>query len=129
MSEYILTATRFDQVLERYEDGRPKKVIKHRRGDTVTGLSDSEVARLTAAGAIAVPKDEAKVDAPVSPVDPPAPPAPVVPIPAADGEPVVPAKTAKTDDWQAYAVARGMDKAEAESKSRAELIEIYVGQS
>ncbi|PPJ31906.1 lipase chaperone [Nocardia nova] len=136
MSDYILTASRFDQVLERYDDGRPKKVVKHRRGDTVTGLSDSEVARLTAAGAIA-PKGEAQAKAddpapsdpaPPVPTNPPTPVAQPTPPPGAD-EPVMPAKTAKTDEWQAYAVKRGMDKAEAASKSRAELIEIYAEQS
>lgn len=136
VSDYTLTATRFDQVVERYPDGRPKQVIKHRRGDTVTGLSDSEVARLTAAGAIK-PKaaaepadtgdqdtgedgdigagDQGSGDGAGDSVDA-APPS---------GDPVMPGRTAKTEAWQAYAVARGMDKAEAASKSRTELIAQY----
>ncbi|QGJ87253.1 hypothetical protein SEA_WOCKET_7 [Gordonia phage Wocket] len=52
MTEFVLTASRFDQVVERDDKGFPLKVVKHRRGDLVFDLPDAEVARLLAAGAI-----------------------------------------------------------------------------
>ncbi|MGW5377445.1 hypothetical protein ACWESM_18565 [Nocardia sp. NPDC003999] len=51
-AEFILTADRFDQIVERRPDRSPLRTIKHRRGDIVTGLTDAEVERLSIAGAI-----------------------------------------------------------------------------
>ncbi|AVP42233.1 hypothetical protein SEA_FENRY_7 [Gordonia phage Fenry] len=53
MAEFVLTASRFDFVVERDDKGHPIRVIKYRRGDAVTGLPDHQVSRLLAAGAIA----------------------------------------------------------------------------
>ncbi|UVF60281.1 hypothetical protein SEA_MURP_7 [Gordonia phage Murp] len=52
MTEFVLTASRFDQVVKRDDKGFPLKVVRHRRGDLVSDLPDAEVARLLAAGAI-----------------------------------------------------------------------------
>jgi hypothetical protein len=131
VTDYILTASRFDQIVERYDDGRPKRTIKHRRGATVTGLPESEVDRLLAAGAIA-PATKPKGKAAKATTDESGTGDVVVTYssPAAregDTAPSPPAKTAKTEEWQEYAKARGMDPAEADAKSRAELIAIYLG--
>ncbi|QDF17451.1 hypothetical protein SEA_PHROSTEDPHLAKE_7 [Gordonia phage PhrostedPhlake] len=52
MTEFVLTASRFDQVIKRDDKGFPLKVVRHRRGDLVSDLPDADVARLLAAGAI-----------------------------------------------------------------------------
>ncbi|MFE3597325.1 hypothetical protein ACFXOH_21495 [Bacillus subtilis] len=52
MSEYILTADYFDQIVERREDGTAKRYAKRRRGDILTDLDEDDIERLTAAGAI-----------------------------------------------------------------------------
>ncbi|MDJ0006510.1 hypothetical protein [Gordonia alkanivorans] len=59
MTDYVLTASRFDQVLERDASGFPLKVVKHRRGALISGLSAAEAARLKAAGAIGPAPDPA----------------------------------------------------------------------
>ncbi|MGI5222177.1 hypothetical protein [Nocardia sp. CA-290969] len=145
MTDYVLTASRFDQVLERYENGAPKRMIKHRRGDIVTDLPDVEVERLLRAGAIRPAADvEASSES-----------AGVVlgaggagggtttlgemqnanggagsaaPENAGAGagttDVEMPKKTASTDEWRDYAVNhRDMPREVADSKSRAELIE------
>lgn len=138
VTEYVLTATRFDQVLERYGNGAPKRMIKHRRGDTVTGLPEAEVERLLSAGAI---RPAAVADGPATPVepepsgqhDPAAEDTDPGKVPGAEDEPGTgnpavieqPKKTASTEDWRAYAEYRGMPREEAATKSRAELIEQF----
>ncbi|MFE3057639.1 hypothetical protein [Nocardia sp. NPDC059236] len=52
MSEYILTADYFDQIVERREDGTAKRYAKRRRGDILVDLDEDDIERLTAAGAI-----------------------------------------------------------------------------
>lgn len=42
MSEYILTASVYFQVTERREDGKPRRIVKHRRGAVISGLSDQD---------------------------------------------------------------------------------------
>lgn len=129
MTEYILTATRFDQVLERDEKGRVTKLVRRRRGDTVTGLDEGEVARLLRAGAI-VDAEQVR-PAPVPPVDDDQ----VDTAGAGDGEPggagepapvpvtvPRPRQAADKDDWIAYAVSRGMDEAEARSMTKPQLL-------
>ncbi|ETT26249.1 hypothetical protein RAJCM14343_5814 [Rhodococcus aetherivorans] len=129
MTEYILTATRFDQVLERDEKGRVTKLVRRRRGDTVTGLDEVEVARLLRAGAI-VDAEQVR-PAPVPPVDDDQ----VDTAGAGDGEPggagepapvpvavPRPKQAADKDDWIAYAVSRGMDEAEARSMTKPQLL-------
>ncbi|MCZ1075083.1 lipase chaperone [Rhodococcus sp. A5(2022)] len=129
MTEYILTATRFDQVLARDEQGRVTKLVRHRRGDTVTGLGEVEVARLLRAGAI-VDAEQVRA-APVPPVDDEQPAVSA----GGDGEPggagepapvpaVVPRpkQAADKDDWIAYAISRGWDEADARSMTKPQLL-------
>lgn len=136
MSEYRLTALRFDQVLERDERGRVTKRKKYRRGDIVTGLGEKEITRLLAAGAI-VPADQEETEEILAVVGAPVPPASVPvstePDAGVDGEPAVvvdessvvverPAQVAPKSVWVAYAVAQGLDRGEAEEQTKAELI-------
>jgi len=117
VTDYILTALRFSQILERNDQGRPTKEIKHRTGALITGLDELEAERLLAAGAIVSVDDVAPSDgnsvvegvgsgepAPASgtdanstPSDPPA-------------DPLRrPRPTATQEKWAAYAKARGID--------------------
>ncbi|WP_306358845.1 MULTISPECIES: lipase chaperone [unclassified Nocardia] len=128
MTDYVLTASRFDQVLTRYDNGAPKDVIKHRRGALVTGLSDSEVDRLLRAGAIRPAPVDSIVDGPVAVIEPDtggvgeqqgeATPAAAAPV----GEVERPKQAAPKDAWIAFAVVRGMAEADAEAMSKTELI-------
>lgn len=138
MSDYILTADFFDQIVERRDDGTAKRIVKHRKGAIVSGLDEREVERLIGAGAIKprrapaadddidsegqgdtrspgdseTPNAEQQGDAATSDThdDEPA------------AAPVRPLKTAGVAEWRKYAVAEGMAEAEAEAMSRAELI-------
>lgn len=125
MAEYVLIASRFDHVVERYPSGQPKTVVKYRRGDRVVDLSEADENRLRRAGAIAPWVDE--------------PPAEAVEDLAVDAEPNVvaepvgdvveaeavprPKATATKKLWVEYAVARGWDRDAAEDLDRQELIE------
>lgn len=59
VSDYILTALRFDQILEQDDKGRVTKRIRHRTGALITDLDGLEAERLLAAGAI-IPADQAR---------------------------------------------------------------------
>ncbi|MBM4548537.1 lipase chaperone [Rhodococcus hoagii] len=109
MSEYILTALRFDQILEQDDKGRVVKRIRHRQGALITDLDDIEAQRLLGAGAIR-PADlvddaleeeaeasEPSAATPESPADP-----------AADA-PRRPRATATIEKWIAYAQAVGVN--------------------
>ncbi|NKW16911.1 lipase chaperone [Rhodococcus hoagii] len=109
MSEYILTALRFDQILEQDDKGRVVKRIRHRQGALITDLDDIEAQRLLGAGAIQ-PADlvddaleeeaeasEPSAATPESPADP-----------AADA-PRRPRATATIEKWIAYAQAVGVN--------------------
>ncbi|NKV10930.1 lipase chaperone [Rhodococcus hoagii] len=109
MSEYILTALRFDQILEQDDKGRVVKKIRHRQGALITDLDDLEAQRLLGAGAIR-PADlvddaleeeaeasEPSAATPESPADP-----------AADA-PRRPRATATIEKWIAYAQAVGVN--------------------
>jgi hypothetical protein len=127
MTDYILTATRFDEVLERNEKGRPIKVIKHRRGAVLTGLDDSEVARLTKAGAIAPVDTSADSEAPdLEPQNPP----------SGDVDSFgleLPKKAGTAKAWEDYAVAlfeksegkAGLNREDAEQATKQQLIELF----
>ncbi|WP_280410694.1 hypothetical protein [Nocardia asiatica] len=151
MSEYELTADFFDQIIERRDDGTAKRVAKHRRGAVLTGLTDREVERLTAAGAIRPHREPPQIIATGSgsgegnvnpgagvgggesgqtPPDSDA--AGATPQATGDGdlgnnsdEPARPAQTGAKALWVDYAVARGMEREEAEAMTRAELIEKF----
>ena len=127
MAEYVLIASRFDHVVERYPSGQPKTVVKYRRGDRVVDLSEADENRLRRAGAIAPWVDE--------------PPADAVEVLAVDAEPQDdsvaepvgevaeaeavprPKATATKKLWVEYAVARGWDRDAAVDLDRQELIE------
>lgn len=130
MTEYILTATRFDQILARDEKGRVTKLVRHRRGDSVAGLDEVEVARLLRAGAIidaeqvrpaAAPPvdDDDQVDTVAAGAGEPGGTSQPAPVPAAVPRPK---QAADKDDWIAYAVSRGMDEAEARSMTKPQLL-------
>lgn len=122
MTDYILTAQRFNQILERNDQGRPIKEIKHRRGALITDLDELEAVRLLNAGAI-IPADEHEHhddgDAdeagsegdgdPVAHGDGGA--ADSAPQSAPNsGAPLArPRPTATREKWEAYAKARGID--------------------
>ncbi|NKS97492.1 lipase chaperone [Rhodococcus hoagii] len=61
MTGYILTALRFDQILDVDEKGNATKRIRHRRGALITDLDELEARRLLKAGAI-VPASEVGTD-------------------------------------------------------------------
>lgn len=138
-TSYVVTATRL-YTLDKDTGDR----IKHYRGDTVTGLSDADVKRFKAAGAIATHSGE---DANAAKADPAAPnPAetslgdPTVSeshnpeggsastlVAEANSAPAVPPRPAKAADlptWQAYAEAKGvaLEDADGKAKTKAELI-------
>ncbi|WJJ10815.1 lipase chaperone [Prescottella equi] len=109
MSEYILTALRFDQILEQDDKGRVVKRIRHRQGALITDLDDLEAQRLLGAGAIRpagllgderVEETEAAEPSAAS-SEPPA-------DPAADA-PRRPRATATIEKWIAYAQAVGVN--------------------
>lgn len=149
MSEYELTADFFDQIIERRDDGTAKRVAKHRRGAVLTGLTDREVERLTAAGAIrphAEPPQNAATgsgggEGNANPgggggasgqTPPGGDAAGATPQVTGDDdrgndsdEPTRPAQTGAKALWVDYAVARGMEREEAEAMTRAELIEKF----
>lgn len=140
MTEYVLNADYFDQIVEVREDGTAKRYAKRRRGDILDDLTDDDVERLLAAGAIVELRDaedgplvtdptlswityregegEGGTTEPVPDSPTPAPDAPV-------DVPPAPKKTAAVAEWQAYAVARGLPEAEAADLTRAELIERF----
>ncbi|MBF6411207.1 lipase chaperone [Nocardia farcinica] len=136
MSDYILTADFFDQIVERRDDGTAKRIVKHRKGAIVSGLDEREVERLIGAGAIKPRRAPADDDDSEGQGDTRSPgdgtPNPeqhgddAAPSDTHDDEPAAapdrPLKTAGVAEWRKYAVAVGMTEAEAESMSRAELI-------
>ncbi|WP_280224940.1 hypothetical protein [Nocardia farcinica] len=142
MSDYILTADFFDQIVERREDGTAKRIVKHRKGAIVSGLDEREVERLTTAGAIRphrVPgeggegEQSGDGEGEQSGGETTADGHTAATLPSGDGdtpddpganeaEPDRPLKTAGVAEWRRYATALGMDEADAESMNRAELI-------
>lgn len=121
MADFILTATRFDQITERDDQGRPLKMIKHHTGDVVSGLSDLDVTRLLNAGAIAPIGAAAPVPTEhVEQVD-------------AATEAGRPKRTAPVKAWEDYVVAlfessdgkQGLNREDAEKSSKQELIELF----
>ncbi|MGY4098049.1 hypothetical protein ACW2Q0_00550 [Nocardia sp. R16R-3T] len=134
MSEYILTADYFDQIVEVREDGTAKRYAKRRRGDIIVGLPEDDVDRLLRAGAIKARADVAGPaarqepdggnSAPVTGTEVGSASAGGAETPSPDAFDL-PKRTAKTEEWQDYAVARGLPRADAEAMSRAELIEKF----
>ncbi|WP_432793682.1 lipase chaperone [Rhodococcus ruber] len=134
MTEYILTATRFDQILARDEKGRVTHLVRRRRGDTVTGLDEGEVERLLRAGAIIDAEQVRAAAAPPVADDRPAAGAgdsdgqPAGDPAAADQSAPAPAavprpkQAADKDDWIAYAISRGWDEAQARSMTKPQLL-------
>ncbi|QMU19009.1 lipase chaperone [Gordonia rubripertincta] len=133
MADFVLTASLFEQVVERDAHGYPLKVIRHRRGDIVSGLDEADVARLLDAGAIApVPAENPAIvvvdadtdvvsdeDAVVTDDEAPA----VAPVPELAGDPARPRITATKKVWVEYAVARGWTAADADDLDKQALIE------
>ncbi|QDF17102.1 head-tail connector protein [Gordonia phage William] len=139
MADFVLTASLFEQVVERDAHGYPLKVIRHRRGDIVSGLDEADVARLLDAGAIApVPAENPAIvvvdadtvdadtvdvvsddDAVVTDDEAPA----VAPVPEPTGDLARPKITATKKVWVEYAVARGWTAADADDLDKQALIE------
>lgn len=119
MTEFVLTATYYDQVVERDDQGRAVRVVKHQRGAIIEGLGREDAARLLAAGAIE----------PAAGIDHGGPLAAGADLPAAtsspdsgapveDNAPGVPTgvlerprSAAAKSIWESYAAARGVDVA------------------
>ena len=142
--EWRLTASVFRQVTERHDDGRPAKVIKHREGAKITGLSGKDVERLRAAGAIVPwtePEEVVEAAEPQEAVtgdDVVEEPATAgddadnadAPAPDADGAPTTdpgtverPRNTATKKVWVDYAVSKGWTREDAEDLDKTDLIE------
>ncbi|QFG08068.1 head-tail connector protein [Gordonia phage Toast] len=134
MADFVLTASLFEQVVERDAHGYPLKVIRHRRGDIVSGLDEADVARLLDAGAIApVPAENPAIvvvdadtvdvvsddDAVATDDEAPA----VAPVPEPTGDLARPKITATKKVWVEYAVARGWTAADADDLDKQALIE------
>ncbi|MDF3309758.1 lipase chaperone [Rhodococcus sp. T2V] len=129
MTEYVLTALRFDQILERDANGRPSKAIKHRRGDVISDLDEQEAQRLLKAGAIA---EAVQAADPADPADddsdgddqvgtPPAGgDAPTTPNQTSADQPRKPRVTATAEKWLAYAKSIGLT--DVDGKDKDELI-------
>ena len=137
VTDYVLTASRFDQIVERNENGSARRIVKHRRGDVVDGLTEAEVERLLRAGAITpvVADDE---DPESDSQDESAPPTtgeaastPAATTVKATGAPERPKQTAPVAEWEEYAAAlhsstggtQGLDLAAAKALTKRELIE------
>ncbi|NKS52529.1 lipase chaperone [Rhodococcus hoagii] len=111
MTEYVLTALRFNQILERNDQGRAIKEIKHRRGALITDLDELEAERLLKAGAIVPASDLPKVsDTPADDATDTEGEAEAVGAQAnpADEQLRRPRATATAEKWAAYAKARGI---------------------
>lgn len=137
MATFVVTATR----LRANVDGKTR--VRFFRGDKISGLSDEDVARFKAAGAIASPKDDtAKAATDAAEADPSigAPHPSEVSDPAVESAPVdpnaasaivaeantntvrKPAQAATQEAWAKYAVESGqLTEAEAGRLSKAEL--------
>lgn len=119
MTEYILTALRFDQILAEDEKGNVTKRIRHRRGALITDLDELEAQRLLNAGAI-VPAptgtdedgtaEDADTDSDADASHEPAPGSDAVRAPASTSgaDPERPRPAASVKLWAAYAEARGI---------------------
>lgn len=130
--EFVVTSTRLYRLVEDHE-GKLRKRQRHFRGEVISGLSDEDVERFTAAGAI-VPKGDKEAaelaqatPAAPHPAEVGAPPEPTGPpsasdlMGAANSTPPVarPARAATKEVWANYAVASGQMSAEqAKGKSR-----------
>lgn len=115
MTAYRLVASRFDQIVERHPNRAPKRVVRHRFGDLVEGLSDAEVDRLLRAGAIRPAADVDAEDVGVVEVDQDDATTPAEAV-------ARPKQTAPVKDWEDYAVSQGFDRAEVEAMSKSDLI-------
>ncbi len=126
MSVYVLTASVFHHT----EDGRR---VRYRRGDEIAGLSADEVARLTAAGAIAAAGSKAGKAAADEPGDAPAA-APPLPEPGPDqatqivaasntNRPPRPKAAESVEVWRDYAVAVGVPDEQAADMTKKQLQE------
>lgn len=131
MTEYVLTALRFDQILDRDANGRPLTVIKHRRGAVISDLDEKEAQRLLKAGAIA---EAVQAADPTDPADgdgdgddqvgtPPAGgDAPTAPNQTSADQPRKPRVTATAEKWLAYAKSIGLADEAVDGKDKDELI-------
>ncbi|QDQ93710.1 lipase chaperone [Rhodococcus sp. WB9] len=132
MTEYTLTAVRFDQILERDNQGRPIKVVKYRRGDVITDLDELEAQRLLKAGALA---EVAEVADPTEPEDGDDGEGDQTGTPTAVGtevpttvnqsgtdQPRKPRVTATVEKWLAYAKSIGLTGEAVDGKDKDELI-------
>lgn len=113
--EYVLTTS----VFYRRTEGRRRRF---ERGDRLTGLSDRDVRRLLAAGAIA-PADTPASDPPGDATPAPTPEPTPAPKPSREHAPTRPKQAAPKSVWVKFAVAKGFDRDEAESMSKPDLIQ------
>jgi hypothetical protein len=96
------------------------RVVNYAPGDVLTIDDGAEIERLIKAGAIAAPDAPDPAPAP-EPEAVPVPPTATEPIPAA-GDPVRPPKAGSHAAWVDYAVAKGLNRDEAQDMSKADLI-------
>ncbi|WFN94166.1 MULTISPECIES: hypothetical protein [Gordonia] len=131
MTQYRLAALEWWEVLDdptcpecgQERPDRTVRRVRHRRGDIVE-VTGSEEARLLAAGALTSLDDDTSAEEPSgSPQTPPADPTVVQPEAPAASAPDKPKHTATRAAWAEYALSRGLDPADVEDMTRAELIE------
>lgn len=136
MTDYVLKAGMFRQIVERRPDGSALRVVKHRKGAVISDLTEVDVERLLAAGAIApVPEfdegdDQGDDDTGTGSPDDESPAGDTgdqgddgTPDSAGEATSVAkPSRTGLVADWRAYAISRGLTEAEAADLTRAELI-------
>lgn len=142
MTDYVLTADFFNQIVERRPDRSALRIVKHRKGAILSDLTDAEVERLTSTGAIrpvpfavdedqdADPGDDQGNDSDSgdgSDEEPSADDQEAEPESVATASTGRPLKTATVTEWREYAVSKGLPKAEAAALTRAELISRYGG--
>lgn len=118
MTAYVVLAAQLHQRVSE-EDAKKRRVVKHRRGDVVTDLSDADVERHLKGRAIAAKSSAEAKEA----TENQAPPEPVVEpyvAPEDQASPIVaetqstggvprPKQAASKAEWEAYAQARGID--------------------
>ena len=120
MADYVLTADYFHQVVARDDKGVATRTVRRFRGDVLTDLEESDVPRLLAAGAIREVTDEPETEA--EDESTPEPPIPTEPAPEGGRRVEQPKRTALKDEWVEFAVAKGLDRADAEAMNKDDLI-------
>jgi len=138
VSDYVLTADFFDQIVERRPDRSALRIVKHRKGAILSDLTDADAERLLSVKAIR-PYSEPVAIVDADDDEDPDDPGTASPgdgestgdsddlAAGADDDDARPLKTATVTEWRKYAESKGLPKAEAAELTRAELISRFGG--